>query len=494
MNILFVNPRVPETFWSFAHALKFISRKAVFPPLGLITVAAMLPRDWNKKLIDCNIEDLSDDDIRWADFIFTGGMSIQSASVFDIIAHSHRLSRPVVAGGPLLTAHPEEFPDVDHLVLNEAELTLPPFLEDLRRGSPGKIYRSSGWADVKKTPVPLWELVKINKYSSMNVQFSRGCPYDCEFCDITVLYGRVPRTKTASQLIGELDALVERGWTRQVFLVDDNFIGNKTLLKREILPALIRWRASHKHPFSFNTEVSLNLSDDEELMDLMYQAGFTEVFVGIESPNEESLTECKKIPNVRRDLLSSVRLLQTKGFQVQGGFILGFDSDSEAIFQRMIDFIQESGIVTAMVGLLNAPAGTRLFKRLHSEGRLLPRWTGNNMDFTVNFLPKMDLAVLQKGYRTVLETIYASKQYYARVRDFLRTCKYRKGISGPIRLVDLTALAKSVMILGVLGKERLQYWKLMIWSLCTRPRLFPTAVTLAIYGFHFRKIVEQYAI
>lgn len=493
MNILFVNPQVPDTFWSFTHALKFISRKAVFPPLGLLTVAAMLPAEWKKKLVDTNVEHLTDQDLLWADYVFTGGMSVQHESAHEIIARAHHYGRPVVAGGPLFTAHGEEFPEVDHLVLNEAELTLPPFLADLRKGSPKRRYTSDAWADITTTPVPLWELVQINKYSSMNIQYSRGCPYDCEFCDITVLYGRVPRTKTADQLLREFNSLIERGWTRQVFLVDDNFIGNKGVLKRDILPAIIRWRSEQKHPFSLNTEVSLNLADDQELMDLMFQAGFTELFVGIESPSEESLTECKKIPNVRRDLLSSVRRLQTNGFQVQGGFILGFDSDPESIFDRMIQFIQESGIVTAMVGLLNAPVGTRLFKRLHEEGRLLKKWSGNNTDFTLNFHPKMDLDVLLKGYRSVLETIYAPKHYYARVKTFLRTCKYRKGISGPIRLVDLQALAKSVVVLGMVGKERLEYWKLVLWSLFTRPRLLPTAVGLAIYGFHFRKIVEQYA-
>jgi radical SAM superfamily enzyme YgiQ (UPF0313 family) len=494
MNILFANPEVPDTFWSFRHALKFISLTAPFPPLGLLTVAALLPPEWNKRLVDLNIENLSDDDIRWADYVFLGSMSVQERSARDILARSQQLSRPVVAGGPLFTARPDEFPEVDHLVLNEAELTLPRFLEDLSRGVPERRYTSTQWADVTKTPVPLWDLANIRKYSSMNVQFSRGCPYDCEFCDITVLYGRAPRTKTTDQLIREFDSLKHRGWSGDVFLVDDNFIGNKPLLKQDLLPALIQWRKKQKHPFTLNTEVSLNLADDEELMDLMVQAGFSHVFVGVESPNEESLLECKKVPNYRRDLLASVHRIQTKGLQVQGGFILGFDNDPESIFERMIAFIQESGIVTAMVGLLNAPVGTRLFKRMSEQGRLLNTMSGDNTDFSMNFVPKMDMDALLKGYRTVLETIYAPKHYYARVKKYLRTYRRRKDVSGRIRLIHLKALAKSVVLLGVVGKERFQYWKLISWSLCTRPSTFPTAIVLAIYGFHFRKIVEQYVV
>ena len=493
MNILLVNPEVPDTFWSFRHALKFISLKSPFPPLGLLTVAALLPKEWSKRLVDLNIERLHDRDIQWADYVFLGGMSVQERSARDIIASCKHLSRPIVAGGPLFTARPDEFADVDHLVLNEAECTLPAFLAVLRRGAADHRYSSSEWADITRTPVPAWELAKMRKYSSMNVQYSRGCPYDCEFCDITVLNGRIPRTKTANQLLNEFDSLAAQGWTGDLFLVDDNFIGNKALLKREVLPALIRWRNGRKHPFTLNTEATLNLADDEELMDQMVQAGFTHVFVGIESPNEESLHECRKVPNFRRDLLGSVRRLQSKGLQVQGGFILGFDNDPESIFERMIAFIQESGIVTAMVGLLNAPVGSRLFKRMQEEGRLLKTMSGDNTDFSMNFIPKMDFTALQNGYRTVLETIYAPKHYYARVRTLLRNYRHRKDVPSGIRLIHLQALAKSAILLGVIGKERFQYWKLMFWSVFTRPRSFPLAVTLAIYGYHFRKIVERYA-
>jgi radical SAM superfamily enzyme YgiQ (UPF0313 family) len=349
MNILLINPIFPDTFWGFRHALKFISKKAAYPPLGLLTVAAMLPPEWNKRLIDMNVQTLKDVDLMWADYVFLGGMSVQQNSARAVITRCKSLRIRVVAGGPLFTVHQEEFDDVDYLVLNEAELTLPRFLKDLELRRPQHRYESNDWADVTTTPLPLWTLINPHDYGSMNLQYSRGCPYDCEFCDITVLYGRVPRTKTKEQLLRELDSLYAFGWRGGVFFVDDNFIGNKNKLKKEILPAVIQWMERMKYPFSFNTEASINLSDDEELMDLMSKAGFHAVFVGIESPNEESLVECKKIPNKNRDLIASVKKIQHHGFQVQGGFIVGFDSDPSSIFQKVIDFVQESGIVTAMV-------------------------------------------------------------------------------------------------------------------------------------------------
>ena len=494
MNILFVNPVYPDTFWSFKHALKFVSKKASFPPLGLLTVAAILPSHWNKRLVDMNVQTLVDADLLWADLVFLGGMSIQEQSARTVIDHSHALGKRIVAGGPLFTARPDEFDEVEYLVLNEAEITLPLFLRDLKTGSPRHLYTTTAWADVRTTPAPLWNLARLKHYATLNVQYSRGCPFDCEFCDITVLNGRIPRTKTGPQLLKEFDNIYSSGWRSDVFLVDDNFIGNKTKLKKEILPALVGWMEQHKHPFTLSTEASINLADDEELMSLMRKADFDAVFVGIESPNEESLAECKKIPNKNRDLIQSVRRLQSNGLRVNGGFIVGFDSDPATIFQRMADFIQESGIVTAMVGLLNAPVGTRLYKRLMKEGRLLRVMSGDNTDCSMNFIPKMSYEALLNGYRSVLESIYTPKQYYARVKHFLR--HYTLPHVKPFRLQSgyLKALAKSTVMLGLIGRERVQYWKLFFWSLFTRPRLFPLAITLSIYGFHFRKVFESHVI
>ena len=492
MNALFINPRYPDTFWSFRHALKFVSKKASFPPLGLLTVAGMLPPGWDKKLIDLNVGTATTGDLRWADYVFLGAMSIQSDSARAIIHHCKDLGVKIVAGGPLFTAHHGEFDDVDHLVLNEAELTLPAFLNDIRTGRARHLYTSNRWADITTTPLPQWNLINVRDYASMNLQYSRGCPYDCEFCDITVLYGRIPRTKSKTQVISELEHLYRRGWRGGVFFVDDNFIGNRGKLKKEILPAIIEWMEHRRHPFDFQTEASINLADDEELMQLMAKAGFNSIFIGIESPNEESLIECKKIPNRNRGLIASVKKIQKFGMQTQGGFIVGFDSDPATIFDRVIDFIRESGIVTAMVGLLNAPTDSRLYHRLMKEGRLLKAMTGDNTDCTMNFIPRMKIDTLLEGYKKVLQTIYSPKHYYARVKSFLKDYKPIHSSRFHLRLSDIQALVKSIMLLGIVGKERYQYWKLFFWSLFTRPRLFPLAITFAIYGFHFRKVFESY--
>jgi radical SAM superfamily enzyme YgiQ (UPF0313 family) len=358
MKVLLVYPKYPESFWSFSYALRFIGKKSAHPPLGLLTVAAMLPREWEKRLVDMNVKKLRDEDIKWADCVFISAMAIQRDSAREVIDRCHRFGVKTVAGGPLFTMEPEEFDDVDHLVLNEAEITLPQFLEDLERGTPQHIYTTDLKPDLSQTPIPLWDLINLHDYASMSIQYSRGCPYDCEFCDITTLYGHKQRLKTVEQMLAELDALYERGWRGSVFIVDDNFIGNKVRLKNEVLPAIIEWMEAHEHPFWFITEASINLADDEELMDLMRRAGFVHVFVGIETPDEESLKECNKFANLNRNLISSVKKIQNYGMQVSGGFIVGFDNDTPSIFERQIKFIQQSGIVTAMVGLLNAPKGT----------------------------------------------------------------------------------------------------------------------------------------
>ena len=310
MNILLVYPEYPDTFWSFKHALKFVSKKASFPPLGLLTVASMLPKDWDKKLIDMNAAKLKDEDILLADYVFISAMSIQSESADEIIHRCKSLGTKIVAGGPLFTSTPGNYKEVDHLVLNEAEITLPQFLHDVNAGEPKHKYTTKEWADIAATPLPLWDIVPLKNYTSMNIQYSRGCPFDCDFCDITVLYGRKARTKTKEQVISELDALYFSGWRGPVFFVDDNFIGNKGKLKREILPAIAEWMVKRKNPFYLNTEASINLADDEKLMHMMVKAGFEAVFIGIESPNDDSLVECNKPQNRNRDLIASIKKIQ----------------------------------------------------------------------------------------------------------------------------------------------------------------------------------------
>ena len=488
MKILLVYPEFPDTFWSFKHALKFIRKKAGAPPLGLLTVAAMLPPEWEKRLVDLNVMELTEKDLKWADYVFLSAMVVQRESVRAILKRCKAIGAKVVAGGPLFTMEHEQFPEVDHFVLNEAEETLTPFLRDLAQGQARRVYSSAEFPDIHQTPIPLWQLAKLKNYDTIPIQFSRGCPFNCDFCNVTTLLGHRPRTKTAEQIVAELDSLYALGWRKSIFFVDDNFIGNKKQIKSEVLPALIEWRKG-KTGMSFNTEASINLADDPVLLELMVQAGFDTVFVGIETPNEDSLTECSKSQNKGRDLVESVRKLQRAGLQVQGGFIVGFDNDSPSIFQQQIDFIQKSGIVTAMVGLLQAPLGTQLYERMEKEDRLIKEFSGDNADGTTNIIPRMGLESLREGYRKILSQIYAPKYYYERVRTFLREY-HPPRLRLHLELQYVMALGRSIYQLGIRGIERVQYWRLFFWTLFHRPRLFPLAITFAIYGFHFRRVAE----
>lgn len=488
MKILLVYPEFPNTFWSFKHALSFVDKKASSPPLGLITVSAMLPKDWEKKLIDLNVSKLKKKDIQWADIVFVSAMVVQRESADDVINLCKDLGKLIVAGGPLFTGEFDKFPKVDHFVLNEAEITLPQFLEDFNIGSLKKLYSTKEYPDIKETPIPDWELVDFKKYDSMSIQFSRGCPFNCEFCNVTALLGHIPRIKSAQQIIAELDSLYEMGWRRNIFFVDDNFIGNKKILKQEILPALIEWRR-YKNGSKFITEASINLADDPELVEMMVAAGFHSVFVGIETPDEDSLAECKKTQNKNRNLLESVRFLQNSGLQVMGGFIVGFDNDKPSIFKQQIEFIQQSGIVTAMVGILQAPFGTQLYARLKKENRIIEEMSGDNSDGSTNIIPKMDMAKLKKGYQQIVNQIYSPKLFYKRVRNFIVEYQPQKNNSrSSLEFTEIKAFFRSVYKLGIVGAERLHYWKLFFWTLFKYPSKFSLAITFSIYGYHFRKV------
>jgi radical SAM superfamily enzyme YgiQ (UPF0313 family) len=489
MKILLLYPEFPVTFWSFKHALQFVHKRASMPPLGLLTVAAMLPTDWELRLVDMNVTALRDEHLHWADCVFVSAMIVQREGAHAAIARCKAAGLPVVAGGPLFTGEWEDFPEVDHFVLNEAELTLGEFLADFAAGRPQRMYTTAALSDMRATPVPRWDLVDLRYYASTAVQYSRGCPFDCEFCNITALYGHRPRVKSADQIVAELDLLYRIGWRGRVFFVDDNLIGNRRRLKDELLPAIIEWRKG-KVGMPFNTEASINLADDSDLMQLMVEAGFDGVFIGIETPEESSLAECNKKQNRGRDLLEDVKRIQRAGLEVQGGFILGFDSDTLATFQRQIDFIQRSGIVTAMVGLLQALPATRLYDRMARDGRLQGASSGNNVEAMTNIVPVMDPQVLFDGYKSVLAHLYAPKHYYERVITFLRELEPPK-FEVPIDGAYVAAFLRSVVRLGIFGEERGYYWRLVRWTLAHRPRLFPQAITLAIYGYHFRRVCEM---
>jgi radical SAM superfamily enzyme YgiQ (UPF0313 family) len=377
---------------------------------------------------------------------------------------------------------------LDHLILNEAEITLPQFLSDLEKGETKKIYSTEQFADIRDTPPPDYSLIKVSQYAQLSLQYSRGCPYDCEFCEITALLGRKVRIKTPDQIINELEGIYQTGFRGSVFFVDDNFIGNRKVLKEILLPRIIRWNRMHRNPFTFTTEASINLSDDAELMSMMASAGFERIFVGIETVHEESLAECDKNHNRDRNMVECVRMIQAAGMEVTGGFIVGFDHDPPNIFKRQIDFIQQSGIMTAMVGWLNAPNRTRLFQRLSREGRIIDRFDGNNTNLSMNFIPIMEKEVLLRGYHSILNTIYSSRTYYERLSHFLRNFKPVKGNRTKINAGRIMALLRSLIYIGIFSRSRVYYWKLFIWSLFHRPRLFPMAITYSIYGYHFQKL------
>ena len=435
-----------------------------------------------------NVSTLRAKDIIWADYVFISAMYIQKESVGKVIEECVKQGVKIVAGGPLFTQEYNNYPDIHHFVLNEAEITLPPFLKDLEAGHPKKIYKTDEYADISATPVPDYHLLSMKDYVFMNLQVSRGCPYSCDFCEITSLLGHKVRMKDTHQILKELDALYKLNWRSSVLIVDDNFIGNKSKIKNSLLPAMKEWMQAHDFPFSFNTETSINLADDEELMSLMVETGFNSVFVGIETPDEKSLRECNKFQNNERNLLDSVKQIQQAGLQVSAGFIVGFDSDTPSVFQRQIDFIQQSGIVSAMVGLLNAPKNTKLYERLKRENRLTKESSGNNTDTTMNFIPRMNYAELLLGYKKIIQNIYSTKPYYKRIRQFLKNYKKPPVRHIKIDFTLLNAFFKSMLIIGIVNRGRFEYWKLVVWTILRRPKSFMDAMAFIVYGYHFRKV------
>jgi radical SAM superfamily enzyme YgiQ (UPF0313 family) len=490
MKVLLINPEFPDTYWSFRHALSFDGKRSAYPPLGLLTVAAMLPKSWEKRLVDLEVRRLKKSDIEWADMVFVTAMLVQKNALNRVVERCKSLGKRVVVGGPYVSTSTENLPAADHIFVGEAETTLPQFIADLQRGEPKPRYEAAEKPPLSLTPVPNFALANMKRYAAMSIQYSRGCPFQCEFCDIIEIYGRVPRTKSNQQVLAELDALKRTGWKGTVFIVDDNFIGNKRNVKK-LLPDLVAWQKQNNHPFSLLTEASVNLADDEALLDTMRAAGFHRVFLGIETPVAESLKEAQKSQN-RGNLLDSVKKIQSYGMEVMGGFIVGFDHDPDDIFQRQINFIRDSGIPLAMVGLLTALPDTQLWRRLKQEGRLLAESCGNNTSDSLNFVPRMDPALLVAGYRSILETIYSSGEYYQRALECLRR------VSGtapePVRynvVSGVMALSRIILKLGLLDRERREFWKYFRRSLVEHRENFAHSMRLAAMGYHFRKLNEN---
>jgi radical SAM superfamily enzyme YgiQ (UPF0313 family) len=491
MHVLLVWPEIPLTYWGAQYSIRLLGKKAVMPPLALITIAAMFPKDWTFKLVDLNIEKLEDSDIKSADLVMLSGMIVQHESIQDVLTRCQNFGVPTILGGPDATSSPQKFDKATHLLLDEGEITVPEFLADFQAGKAERTYTAKGKKpDVTHTPIPRFDLLNIDAYCHMCIQFSRGCPFACEFCDITTLYGKTPRTKQPTQVTKELQAVYETGFRGEVFLVDDNFIGNKKSVK-EMLPELIRWQEERGFPFWLYTEASLNLSDDDELLDMMCRAGFHSVFVGIESPSMESLRETQKYQNTNGDLLSKVHKIQEFGIDVMAGFILGFDSDKEDIFDRQIEFITKARIPMAMVGALNAMPATQLFQRLKAEGRLKEDFTGDNLAIP-NFVTSLPTITLVHGYNEVLSHIYSPENFFARLKTLIQAMKgSRNKTLGRLRFDGkiywgqrlLPAFFKLVTS-DPLGGE---YLRFMTWVWLNHPDKWMFAMTRAIAGYHFIK-------
>jgi len=492
MKVLLVNPEFPDTYWSFKHALPFEGKRCAFPPLGLLTVSSLLPKSWERRLVDLNVQRLKTSDIDWADMVFATAMLVQKESLREVVRLGKARGKRVVLGGPYVTSTVEELPDADHIFRGEAEQTLPQFVNDLARGETKRVYEAAERPALATTPIADFGLANLKRYSAMSVQFSRGCPFSCEFCDIIEIYGRVPRTKSNQQMLAEFDALKALGWRGTVFIVDDNFIGNKKNV-RKLLPDIARWQKENGYPFELLTESSVNLADDEPLLASMRDAGFHRVFLGIETPVEESLHEAQKSQN-RGNLLEQVSTIQRYGIEVMAGFIVGFDNDPEDIFERQIDFIRRSAIPLAMVGLLNALPDTQLWKRLDREGRLFGEASGNNTVCTFNFKTRMDPALLIRGYQTIMRTIYGPREYYERVLNSLKrtTQSYSHAKTAYGLVGGLTALTKILVRLGVIDRERKEFWRFFVQALIKHRAQIADSLRLAAVGYHFRKLSEAY--
>ncbi|HKZ77104.1 MAG TPA: radical SAM protein [Pyrinomonadaceae bacterium] len=492
MKVLLVNPEFPDTYWSFRHALPFEGKRSAFPPLGLLTASALLPQSWERRLIDLNVRRLAASDIEWADIVFAGAMLIQKDSLRRVVERCKAHGKRVVIGGPYVTTTIEDLPQADHIFLGEAETTLPLFVEDLKQGTPKRFYQAPERPPLSITPVPDFHLADLKRYSAMCVQYSRGCPFQCEFCDIIEIYGRVPRTKSNQQILTELDTLLDLGWRGTVFIVDDNFIGNKKNV-RLLLPSLAEWQKRKGYPFSLLTEASVNLAEDEALLSDMQRAGFRRVFLGIETPVEASLKEAQKGQNTRRDLLDSVKRIQSYGMEVMAGFIVGFDNDPADIFERQIKFIRESAIPLAMVGLLSALPDTQLWRRLEREGRLLGEASGNNTNCSLNFVPKMNPNLLIEGYQTIMRTIYNPREYYQRALDSLKRTPRNLPEPNQYTLVSaLTSFTRIAVKLGVLDCERKEFWRFFMRAVARHRNQIADSLRLAAMGYHFRKLNEAY--
>ncbi len=498
MRVLLVYPIFPKTFWSYEKILALVNRKVLLPPLGLVTVAAILPQEWEFKLVDRNIRPATEAEWAWADVVILSAMIVQKQDLLEQIKEAKRRGKLVAVGGPYPTSVPHEVQSggVDFLILDEGEITLPMFVAAIERGDTKGTFRTTEKPDVTTTPIPRFDLLELDAYSMMSIQFSRGCPFQCEFCDIIVLYGRKPRTKAPAQLLAELDYLYELGWRRGVFMVDDNFIGNKRNVKLLLLE-LKGWMAEHKYPFHFDTEASIDLAQDSELMELMVESGFKAVFLGIETPDEESLQMTKKFQNTRNSLTEAVESIIKAGLRPMAGFIIGFDGEKTGAGDRIVQFAELAAIPSTTFAMLQALPNTALWHRLSKEGRLRENKDGNiNQTTLMNFIPTRPLEDIAREYIEAFCALYDPVRYLDRTyRCFL--IMGSPSWTAPFKMPEWVILKAFVIIIwrqGIKRETRWKFWHHLFSIIKHNPRAFDLYLDTCAHIEHFmeyRQIVRD---
>lgn len=499
MNVLLVYPEARGVFFNLRHMLRMVGKKAHLPPLGLLTAAGMLPRRWGKRFVDLHVRRPTDEELRWADYAFvtiTAG-GVQDASATDVIARCKAAGLDVVVGGPGLYRHEAAFerqracfPQVDHFLIGEAEATLPHFLRDLESGGPKPVYRSEGWTDPRQSPTPMWELLDLDDYAEMPMQLVRGCAYDCDFCVVPAVMGRPGRAKGVDQFLGELQHIYEVGWRGGIELNDDNLIADIKYAKREVLPAVAEWQREHGMPFRFHVCVDARVGEDDELLRLLWESGFHSLFLGIENLNAESLAEVHKRVNRNRDMDEVVRRIHRAGILTYSGFMVGFDHDDPAVFDQMLEFIQRNGIVMPSLTKVNAVPGAALYERLSEAGRLdsavVP---GVAHRSNVRGVPMGD-QLRDQGYARLMQNLWEPRSFYARARHALREFPSEVHGQRP-RLQDIVMLLRILFFAGIAGRERVELWKFLRWTVANRPELLGAALSVVPVGYGFRRRAEE---